>query len=213
MTAHRFWDLIARKYARDPVADPEAYERKLSETRMLLRPDDRVLEFGCGTGTTALRHAPHVKEIVAIDISARMIGIAREKAQSAHVTNVEFRQASFDTFDAAPGSFNMVMAHSILHLIPDHRAAIEQSFNLLAPGGVFVSSTACLGEMGWVFRKILPLGRTLRGYFPLLTVFSAEELRADITNAGFVIESHWQKSSNTAAFIIARRPATAANDP
>ena len=148
MTAHRFWDLIAKKYARDPVADPDAYERKLSETRMLLRPDDRVLEFGCGTGTTAIKHAPHVREIVAIDISSRMLDIARDKAKAAGVETVEFRQTALDALDEPPGSFDMIMGHSILHLIPDHRAAIAQSFELLVPGGYFITSTACLGEAG-----------------------------------------------------------------
>ena len=210
MTAHRFWDLIAKKYARDPVADPDAYERKLSETRMLLRPDDRVLEFGCGTGTTAIKHAPHVREIVAIDISSRMLDIARDKAKAAGVETVEFRQTALDALDEPPGSFDMVMGHSILHLIPDHRAAIAQSFELLVPGGYFVTSTACLGEAGWMIRRILPLGRFLRGYFPRLVVFTADDLRADMIAAGFTIDSWWQKEPDSALFIIARKPARAA---
>jgi cyclopropane fatty-acyl-phospholipid synthase-like methyltransferase len=37
--------------------------------------DMEVLEFGCGTGSTAIVHAPHVKELRAIDISEKMIGI------------------------------------------------------------------------------------------------------------------------------------------
>lgn len=39
-----------------------------------------VLEFGCGTGTTALAHAAYVRHILAIDIADRMIEIARQNA-------------------------------------------------------------------------------------------------------------------------------------
>ena len=53
-----FWDRLAKRYARMPVADQAAYETKLEKTRAFLRPDSRVLEFGCGTGSTAILHAP-----------------------------------------------------------------------------------------------------------------------------------------------------------
>ena len=65
----RFWDRIAKKYARTPVADEAAYQKKLDITHGYFRPDMRVLEFGCGTGSTAIAHAPFVKHIHAIDIS------------------------------------------------------------------------------------------------------------------------------------------------
>ena len=65
----KFWDKIAEKYAKRPIADEAAYQRKLAVTRDYFRPDMEVLEFGCGTGTTAINHAPYVKHIRATDIS------------------------------------------------------------------------------------------------------------------------------------------------
>ena len=67
----KFWDWIAERYARTPVADEASYKKKLQITQDYLRPGMEVLEFGCGTGSTALIHAPHVKHIHAIDISSR----------------------------------------------------------------------------------------------------------------------------------------------
>ena len=91
-----FWDKIAEKYAKRPVADQSAYERKLATTRRYLRADMEVLEFGCGTGATALHHAPFVKHIRATDISGKMIEIARSKAEAQGVTNVTFEQSDVE---------------------------------------------------------------------------------------------------------------------
>jgi cyclopropane fatty-acyl-phospholipid synthase-like methyltransferase len=60
-TSPRFWNWMAKRYARQPVANEAAYRQKLETARSYLRPDMNVLEFGCGTGSTALLHAPHVK--------------------------------------------------------------------------------------------------------------------------------------------------------
>ena len=59
--ASKFWDRMAKGYAKSPVKDQAAYEKKLEITRGCFPPDAEVLEFGCGTGSTALLHAPHVK--------------------------------------------------------------------------------------------------------------------------------------------------------
>lgn len=63
----KFWDKIAERYHKEPIKDEEAYQHKLQITRELLRPDMELLEFGCGTGGTAILHAPYVKHIQAID--------------------------------------------------------------------------------------------------------------------------------------------------
>lgn len=55
----RFWDRIAARYARKPVADEAAYQKKLAVTREYLRPDMEVLELGCGTGFTYLGASSH----------------------------------------------------------------------------------------------------------------------------------------------------------
>ena len=56
----KFWDSKAEAYAKSQISDEETYQRKLTETQALLTPEMRVLEFGCGTGTSAVHHAPHV---------------------------------------------------------------------------------------------------------------------------------------------------------
>ena len=81
----KFWDKIAERYSKRPIADEVAYQKKLQVTREYFRPDMEVLELGCGTGSTAILHAPYVKHILAIDISSKMIDIAQAKADAKSV--------------------------------------------------------------------------------------------------------------------------------
>jgi 2-polyprenyl-3-methyl-5-hydroxy-6-metoxy-1,4-benzoquinol methylase len=201
----RFWDRHAARYAKSPVSDEASYQKKLEITREYLRPDLEVLEFGCGTGSTALVHAPLVKHIRATDISPKMIEIARAKADAAEVTNVNFEVAAIDTLDVPDESVDVVMGHSILHLVRDKDAVIHRVFRMLKPGGVFVSSTVCLGEtMKW-FKLIGPIGECL-GLLPLVRVFAPHELKASLTEAGFDIDYQWQPGRGKATFIVAKKP-------
>jgi ubiquinone/menaquinone biosynthesis C-methylase UbiE len=199
----KFWDRIAKRYAKKPVGNEAAYQRKLSKTREYFRPDMEVLEIGCGTGSTAIAHAPYVRHIRATDISDRMIEIAKNKARSAGVENVSFEVCGIEDLVVASESVDAVLALSLLHLLEDRQAAIAQIHEMLRPGGIFVSNTVCLGDnMRW-FRFVAPIGRWL-GVFPLLRIFTGSELEAGVRGAGFEIEHAWQPDK-AVVFIIARR--------
>jgi ubiquinone/menaquinone biosynthesis C-methylase UbiE len=200
----RFWDRHAKGYAKRPVPDEAAYQRKLKVTQDYLTLDMEVLEIGCGTGTTALIHAPFVKHITGIDISRNMLEIARAKADSGNVKNVTFQQSSVDGLEMPDASYDVIMGHSILHLVENREAVIAKVHRMLKPGGVFVSSTACLGGRMPVLRAILPVGHFL-GLLPLVKFFTAEELEGDLTDAGFRIDHQWQPDKSKAVFIVATK--------
>ncbi|MEQ8966056.1 MAG: methyltransferase domain-containing protein [Azospirillaceae bacterium] len=202
----RFWDRIARRYAAKPVADEAAYQEKLRLTREHFRPDSRVLEIGCGTGSTAIAHAPFVGHVEAVDFSARMIAIATAKAEEAGIANVAFRQAGLDDLDTSAPRYDAVLALSLLHLLADREAAIAAAWRMLKPGGVFVTNTVCLGDGMSYFRPIAPIGRWL-GVLPMLRVFKVAELEASLRAAGFVIETVRRAAKTPSVFIIARKPA------
>ena len=201
----KFWDRIAERYSRRPVADAAAYQKKLQKTREYFRPDTQVFEFGCGTGSTAIAHAPHVKHIRAIDISANMIAIAQRKAQAGNVTNVTFEQSTIEQYSVPDQSLDVVLGLSILHLLADQQAVIAKVYRMLKPGGVFVSSTMCLGDSMKYVKLIAPIGKFL-GFMPLVKVFSKQELVDDLTGGGFEIDYQWQPGHNKAVFIVAKKP-------
>ena len=202
----KFWDRIAEKYARKPVADEAAYQHKLRISRDYFKPDMNVLEFGCGTGSTAIAHAPFVGHILATDISKKMIDIARRKQTAGEIENVSFEQTTIEDLEAPSGSFDAVLGHSILHLLEDRDAAIRKVHGLLKPGGVFISSTSCLADgMNW-FKPIARLGAFF-GFIPMVKFFSREDLRKSLDRAGFDIAYDWSPGPKKSLFLVARKRA------
>ena len=200
----KFWDRIARRYARQPVADEASYQRKLDITREYLQADMQLLEIGCGTGSTAIVHAPFVKHIRAVDVSANMIAIAKQKAAELQINNIDFEQALIDDVQVETGSVDVVLALSILHLLDDKESVIKRIYSMLKPGGLFISNTACLGDFMKFYKYFGPIGSFL-GVLPLVKVFSEAELLDCIQQAGFTIEQHWCPGRAKAVFVVARK--------
>lgn len=200
----KFWDRIAEKYSKKPVPDEQAYQKKLQLTREYFNPDMEILEFGCGTGSTAISHAPYVKHILATDISSKMLEIAQGKADKQGINNITFERSDIDALSLPGQSLDAVLGHSILHLLENKEAAIAKVYKSLKPGGVFVTSTVCLGDKMKFFKLIAPLGNFLR-IMPLVKIFTIEELVKSINDAGFEIDYQWQPEKRHSVFIVAKR--------
>jgi ubiquinone/menaquinone biosynthesis C-methylase UbiE len=202
-----FWNLMARRYSRQPVGDMAAYEATLDHVRRHLSADDHVLEIGCGTGTTALKLADSARHITATDYSSTMIGIATEKAAHQGVQAVAFRQAT--VFDEAfePASFDAVLAFNLLHLMRDQAAVLRRVRELLRPDGLFMSKTPCLAGKGAVLKGGLSfLGWT--GLLPRVRFMSVDELDGIVAAAGFeIVDGGLYPASLPSRFVVARKPA------
>jgi ubiquinone/menaquinone biosynthesis C-methylase UbiE len=203
----RFWDRSSKSYAKSRISDQAGYERTLERTRALLKPDDRVLELGCGTGTTALRLADGVEAYLATDISTGMIAIAEEKLAADPAPTLTFRAATAETLASEAPRFDAVLAFNYLHLVRDLTGTLRSMNTLLAPGSLFISKTPCLGDMNPLIRLALPVMRAV-GKAPYAGVFSARELSDLIAAAGFEIlgtESHASRGKDSRPFIVARK--------
>lgn len=203
-TTTKFWDKLAPRYAAMPIADEAAYQKKLEITRQYLQPSSDVLELGCGTGSTAVLHAPKVKHYLAVDCSSAMLDLARTKAQNSGVSNLAFEHATVDEFHSPVARFDVVLALSLLHLLEDKDVVISRIHDFLKPGGVFISSTACLGDRMAYVKYIAPIARFF-GKMPLVKVFTVAELEYSLVEAGFVIENQWQPDPKKAVFMVARK--------
>ncbi|MGK7956625.1 MAG: class I SAM-dependent methyltransferase [Crocosphaera sp.] len=204
MTSTKFWDRIADKYSKQPIADEESYQKKLKVTQEYFKLNMKVLEFGCGTGSTAIIHAPHVQQIRAIDISQNMISIAKKKAEAENIKNITFEPSTIEELNGEDCTYDAILGLSILHLLEDKEKVITKVYSLLKPGGIFVTSTTCLGDtMSW-FKLIAPIGKFF-GVFPLVKVFTTQNLIDSLTASDFVIDYQWQPSKDKAIFIVAKK--------
>lgn len=206
-SAVKFWNLFAERYARQPIADEAAYQKKLEVTRGYLRADMQVLEMGCGTGATALAHAPHVRHIRGIDASPRMIEIAQRKAAAQNVGNASFECLDVAALEVPAASVDAVLALSILHLMADWQQVISRVHRMLKPGGIFVTSTTCVGDgpaiQKWVLPPLAWLG------LPQVQLFTAAQLVAAQQAAGFDIAHQWQPKPGAALFVVGTKPSGA----
>jgi len=145
-----------------------------------------------------------VKHIQAIDISSKMLEIAEGKADAENVNNVTFKRAAIDGSGFADQSLDVVLGLSILHLLDNKDEVIAGVYKMLKPGGIFVSSTACIGDTMNFFKIVAPIGKFFR-LMPLVKVFTRKELEDSLTDAGFEIDYQWQPGKGKAVFIVAKK--------
>ena len=116
--------------------------------------DSRVLSLGCGIGDTELLLAPHVGEVVGIDLSPAAIRQARADAARLGIANARFEQGT-----TAGGRYDVVIAIFFLHHLPDPELAAlpAQVRGLLVPGGRFYSlDPSCHRLSGVIGRLLIP---------------------------------------------------------
>lgn len=204
MTDTAFWDKIAPRYAKSPISNPGAYEDTLSRVRSYLRPDDDVLELGCGTGSTALLLADAVASYEATDISRAMIDIAKGKLGDHKGKSPAFRVAGVSAVEYADSTPDVVLAFNLLHLIPDLEAALKMIHDLLPEDGVFISKSAALSEK-WYYGPMIGAMRLI-GKAPFVRRFKVDEIDALIADAGFrIVETGLYPPSTPSRFVVARK--------
>jgi ubiquinone/menaquinone biosynthesis C-methylase UbiE len=202
-----FWNDIAEKYAAQPVADVPAFERKKQITREYLTPKATILEVGCGTGSLALAMAPFAGHIHAMDISPEMVRIAKGKKEAEGVTNVSFHLGTLDgALPVEPGQLDGAWAYSILHLLDDRRGALERIFELLKPGGTFISSNVCLGGTWVPYGALIAVLRWF-GKAPMVHLYDRDTILRELREVGFeTVTEHDVGAKANVAFVTATKP-------
>lgn len=199
-----FWNRIAKNYIASPVGNEAAYQHKLKLTQDVLQPDWNLLEIACGSGNTALTHAPFVNHVLATDFSENMMKHGQARARDEGIENVDFKQVSIWDIPETP-TYDAVLTLSFLHLIPEWKAAVKKIATLVAPGGIYASNTVTMGDSTWLNRTV---GRivNLLPIMPSLRVLSKDEVIAELEANGFIIEHVYEPDGGTSLFVIARKP-------
>jgi ubiquinone/menaquinone biosynthesis C-methylase UbiE len=117
-----FWDRIGRR----------------TVERLALTPDGNVLDVGCGTGASALPAAQVVGPngfVIGVDLSARLLDRARDKAKAHGWSNVEFRCADMTSLGYADGRFDAVVSVFSIFFVPDMKGLVRELWRMVRPDG------------------------------------------------------------------------------
>ena len=156
--------------------------------RLYVRPDDRVLDVGCGMGRVMRPLAPYCREISGIDVSPRMVKLAREflrgvpNASVHHTNGVDLSLFASSTFEVA------YVVYVLQHLEREHavRYVCEMS-RLLVPGGTLICEVPNLAFP----RNLETYVRTARGakHFSVARTrfYTSEEVNAILTGVGLTL--------------------------
>ena len=205
-----FWNKQAKGYDKSEDRFDPAFKIILEKTKKYLKPDDVVLDFGCATGSKTLEIAENVKEIYGMDISKKMIEEAENKKQKMGITNAWFFKGTLYDNGYDKGSFDVIISYGVLHLLKDLEDQLEQIRGLLKPGGLFISTTACLKDkmafrnrvefLMYMFIKKIRL-------FPLfLHMFTVEDVKNMVSDNGFeIIESESLFEGITMGFVVGKK--------
>jgi len=111
----------------------------------------RVLSLGCGIGDTELLLAPHVGEVVGVDLSPAAIRQARADAERLGIRNARFKLGT-----EVDGRFDAAIAIFFLHHLPDDElAALPHKLRAQMPEGVFYSLDPSRRRLSGVVGRLL----------------------------------------------------------
>jgi 2-polyprenyl-3-methyl-5-hydroxy-6-metoxy-1,4-benzoquinol methylase len=165
------------------------YNINVENTKKYLHANDIVLDFGCATGNVTIEIAAWVKEVHGIDFSSKMIEAAVRKAVEKKMKNIRFFHSTIFDEKLNKETYDVILALNILHLVEDAPAVIRRINELLKPGGIFVSSTACMRDGKTIpvliNKLIFLLGKA--GIAPSIRFSKVSELEQSVTNADFQI--------------------------
>lgn len=211
--AELFYDGLAASYDEEQftsgVSLSRSTERNLFSARVpsLFSGAGRVLEIGAGTGIFTIDIARNCREVVAADISEKMLALLEKKAKAEGVANIRTVKGNVETMELE-GPFSVVCAFSALEYLSDLPAFLKRLAQHVEPGGCVYFITA----RSSFFRFWTQVGNAMRqGLW--LKAHSRREMESMLSAAGFEqisIFSHLLKcviSGGMLLEVVARRTA------
>jgi len=187
------WD--ERVEAWEEVAASEAFLAMRDRIAELAQPvpDDRVVDLGAGTGLLSLALAPRVREVVAVDISERMLERLEQTALAKGISNVETRVADLRLLPVEDEYASLVVSNYAFHHLDDcgKELALAEARRILRPGGRLVlcdmmfSLSLEARDRRLVLEKIVALSK--RGPAGVLRI---------LRNAARVVAGRWEQPAS-----------------
>lgn len=160
----KFWDQISEGwhtvwgahihhgyYEDNQTLNPNEAQEKLIEKLVNLleiKPQDKILDIGCGMGGSSIYIAKHCKAVVTgITLSSKQVAIATRRAEENNIKNVAFKiedALTLESFD--DDSFDIIWSLESCEQFFDKEMFIKQAYRVLKPGGKLLLATWCSSQ-------------------------------------------------------------------
>lgn len=201
--AEKFWNRTASSYDREERKDKKTFLQIVEKTKPYIKPTDSILDFGCGTGLFSLLISDGAEKIDAIDLSSKMIEIAKTKAEKQNIGNIKFSKATIFDENLKEASYDVILCFYILHLLEEPLSAMNRIYYLLKPDGIIISVTPCLGEKPLQSSLFSILSKT--GIIPRINFFRYSGLEQLHTGVDLHIETSERLDKTTQYFMVAKK--------
>lgn len=190
------------------------YDRRITPSRvsqfltlaheLALTGRERVLDLGSGPGVLSLQLAKllHDGEVVGVDLSDRMVELAREKTRGMGLTNVKFVQGDALDLRFPDGAFDVVVSSYLVHWVPDVGRLTSEIQRVLKRGGrlgIIAPAPDRYSELREAYR-VIARQRQRRltdpqvGEIAGLRKMQSGALLEALRSSGFRIDRHFQVS-------------------
>ena len=144
-----YWDTRGKNVRQDYEVDRGQSCRGLEADELAERhlinfinpkPEDRLLDAGCGTGINIERFSPKVRSLVGIDYSESMVERAQKRIDAAHIGNAQVQAGSIADTGLPSDSFDKVICISVMQYLNDRdcEAALKEFVRITKDGGEII---------------------------------------------------------------------------
>ncbi len=152
-----FWDRIAGVYDLAERTNGRANAETVRQVRELVPQWSSVLDCAAGTGEFSLAAAERAGAVMCTDLSQAMLDKAEAKAGRRGITNISFLVRDINALPDGDGTYDVVIAANVLHLLPHPEAALGELWRVTVPGGRLILPTYLQGEASPFARLLIGL--------------------------------------------------------
>ncbi len=141
-----FWDRVAGLYDWVELTNRRVNSAAAVRVARLVPEGAKVLDCAAGTGLFALAAARRADSVLCTDLSQAMLSRAEKKARKQGLSNICFAVRDLTALPEGNGSFDVVIAANVLHLLPEPETAVRELWRVTAPGGRLILPTYLQGK-------------------------------------------------------------------